>query len=767
MSPAPSGMEVQNDRSRDGGLPAGVPAVDPHTRTIACVPAVDPDPRAWSDGDLAQWLVSRGLPPDIPRAFEAHLVNGLLAEDLSEVDLASMGITDALHQRRVTLELRQLFSQGGGAPAARSKTLHSDLGNSALIPPRTAASLCPPPPTARRTRPRPHSARLHTQHASAASLPMAAAGLPVKSSVRTEAVIKTQRLAELMNGANSGSSPYMQAVPRRPRPRSANSAMQAGPAMAATAPSTPIHTAAGPSLPPPRMPSSQRAIFTDMLVTPAVSSTAHPTQMAQSHPDSSAHRQRAAPPLLSHPRMGAPSAQAAERDIRQGNSAQALKRDMRLGIKALHASQGRVGGSTPAQDCRSETAGSGPSASDAVNEALRAAEGTAVTAVPQSWSAMAPPKEEPQYAQGQDVLEGPSGTTISETRQDIFGNQQALEGLQSQSINGMQMVAAVSEGLQVLALGGHNSVPDLLYERDSLAAALAAEQRRAGEFEQLWRRAEQELKELRASTDKSAAEAIAEQLRANKFEQLWRQGTRELKQLRNANESSTGATEHKALVALEATSATTSPTPSPQSHRHCSGCSVAALPAIRGQESLPPAGSWRPKASPAECLKQQVGQESRALALHASQNTALEKSDILEARVQSHCEPAEEPAIGKLHDEAAANFAAESLALQTQALIGEAMASFCDIDQGLANKAVAEHALARALVAEQVLEESQDTAPEHTPVGFPSGSRSAVHLDNLCREFRLQVRDMVAAAVNPMTPSSGALQGTGAAGAQP
>ena len=49
-----------------------------------------------------------------------------------------------------------------------------------------------------------------------------------------------------------------------------------------------------------------------------------------------------------------------------------------------------------------------------------------------------------------------------------------------------------AKGMHMLALGGHASVTDLLFERDSLAAALAAEQRRAGEFEKLWRRSEEE-----------------------------------------------------------------------------------------------------------------------------------------------------------------------------------------------------------------------------------------------------------------------------------
>ena len=62
--------------------------------------------------------------------------------------------------------------------------------------------------------------------------------------------------------------------------------------------------------------------------------------------------------------------------------------------------------------------------------------------------------------------------------------------------------------MQSLTLGGHNSVSNLLYERDCLAAALAAEKRRSAEFEQMWlrseeglRRAEQELQQLQGSAE--------------------------------------------------------------------------------------------------------------------------------------------------------------------------------------------------------------------------------------------------------------------------
>eukprot|EP00429_Kryptoperidinium_foliaceum_P043022 CAMPEP_0176126074 /NCGR_PEP_ID=MMETSP0120_2-20121206/63625_1 /TAXON_ID=160619 /ORGANISM="Kryptoperidinium foliaceum, Strain CCMP 1326" /LENGTH=69 /DNA_ID=CAMNT_0017460983 /DNA_START=54 /DNA_END=259 /DNA_ORIENTATION=+ len=54
------------------------------------------DPRTWTESQLSGWLLDRGLPEEIAHAFEAHLVNGLLGVDLSQEDLGSMGITDAL-----------------------------------------------------------------------------------------------------------------------------------------------------------------------------------------------------------------------------------------------------------------------------------------------------------------------------------------------------------------------------------------------------------------------------------------------------------------------------------------------------------------------------------------------------------------------------------------------------------------------------------------------------------------------------------------------
>eukprot|EP00929_Paragymnodinium_shiwhaense_P010080 TRINITY_DN11456_c0_g1_i1.p1 TRINITY_DN11456_c0_g1~~TRINITY_DN11456_c0_g1_i1.p1 ORF type:complete len:836 (+),score=198.89 TRINITY_DN11456_c0_g1_i1:75-2582(+) len=67
------------------------------------------DPRSWSEVQLAQYLASRGLPPQITDAFQVHLVNGLLAADIRREDLQAMGVLDALHQRRLLVELSALF----------------------------------------------------------------------------------------------------------------------------------------------------------------------------------------------------------------------------------------------------------------------------------------------------------------------------------------------------------------------------------------------------------------------------------------------------------------------------------------------------------------------------------------------------------------------------------------------------------------------------------------------------------------------------------
>mmetsp|Transcript_73824 Transcript_73824/g.238599 ORF Transcript_73824/g.238599 Transcript_73824/m.238599 type:complete len:395 (+) Transcript_73824:2-1186(+) len=73
------------------------------------------DPRRWSESQLGLWLVDRGLPVGIARTFEAHLVNGLVAADLTEADVASMGISDPFHQRRVVREIRLLLESASAA----------------------------------------------------------------------------------------------------------------------------------------------------------------------------------------------------------------------------------------------------------------------------------------------------------------------------------------------------------------------------------------------------------------------------------------------------------------------------------------------------------------------------------------------------------------------------------------------------------------------------------------------------------------------------
>jgi len=100
-------------------------------------PDVDKDPRSWSESQLGLWLVGRGLPVSIARAFEAHLVNGLVAVDLNEDDLASMSITDQFHQRRVLKELRALLSS-----AVVGEVKHSNLSQDLSRQPSAPQSVC-------------------------------------------------------------------------------------------------------------------------------------------------------------------------------------------------------------------------------------------------------------------------------------------------------------------------------------------------------------------------------------------------------------------------------------------------------------------------------------------------------------------------------------------------------------------------------------------------------------------------------------------------
>ena len=44
-------------------------------------------PLYWTETELRHWMERRGLPQSICRSFEDHLVNGMLAIDLSEEDL--------------------------------------------------------------------------------------------------------------------------------------------------------------------------------------------------------------------------------------------------------------------------------------------------------------------------------------------------------------------------------------------------------------------------------------------------------------------------------------------------------------------------------------------------------------------------------------------------------------------------------------------------------------------------------------------------------
>ena len=127
-------------------------------------------PVYWSESDLAKWLNCRGLPACITRAFEDHLVNGLVAVDLKLEDLHLMGIHNGLHRRRVMLELRHLYG-----PEGWEGTLQS-LNPQQLLDPATAPPPLPPAPPAPKTalpsRPRsPYLTARHRRHRSAGTAP--------------------------------------------------------------------------------------------------------------------------------------------------------------------------------------------------------------------------------------------------------------------------------------------------------------------------------------------------------------------------------------------------------------------------------------------------------------------------------------------------------------------------------------------------------------------------------------------------------------------
>lgn len=68
------------------------------------------DAYQWNEAQLSAWLTGRGLPIEIARAFERHLVNGMVAVDLNVEDLLSMGVMDEATVHHVLHELSKLFT---------------------------------------------------------------------------------------------------------------------------------------------------------------------------------------------------------------------------------------------------------------------------------------------------------------------------------------------------------------------------------------------------------------------------------------------------------------------------------------------------------------------------------------------------------------------------------------------------------------------------------------------------------------------------------
>jgi len=119
--------------------------VEVHNESRPCEFCVNP--RHWTERNLSVWLCEQGFPPTVGQAFESHLVNGQVAENLSEQDLLSIGISDDLLRRRALRELERLFE-----PFRDHGLKLNPIG-------KVAAGTRPVSLGQRRGLPRPHSAR--------------------------------------------------------------------------------------------------------------------------------------------------------------------------------------------------------------------------------------------------------------------------------------------------------------------------------------------------------------------------------------------------------------------------------------------------------------------------------------------------------------------------------------------------------------------------------------------------------------------------------
>lgn len=84
---------------------------------IACH---EKQPLQWDSHELASWLSSRGLPPDVTETFKQRYVFGMHAANLHDDDLVQLGIRHPIRRRRVIRELQQLFHGHSFASASVS-----------------------------------------------------------------------------------------------------------------------------------------------------------------------------------------------------------------------------------------------------------------------------------------------------------------------------------------------------------------------------------------------------------------------------------------------------------------------------------------------------------------------------------------------------------------------------------------------------------------------------------------------------------------------
>jgi hypothetical protein len=393
-----------------------------------------------------------------------------------------------------------------------------------------------------------------------------------------------------------------------------------------------------------------------------------------------------------------------------------------------------------------------------------------------------------------------------------------LSGLSKKDCSGIEAQVPVStieaqvpvsatrqEELLSLALGGRQSVADLLYERDSIAAALDAEKRRSREFEQLWRRAEQELHDLRSSIATSAGvtmpRGLQQESAAASDIALGPKSARGSTCSFGAQDGSTWTSDN----AIEPTKghwigpgaptlvaeSLTKPEPARD---------AAALPAIPTESSINRSGASDPlvQVSLVALLQNPNAADSEVHTITTQAQPPQESTQTPAASLPScppptHKLPEPEPGSQRAREEALATVklharssAPGATAAQAQEPkeqkaevpkrpdAGDPIATSAEAkekvradsnaslypDSVLDTQLEAADALAGALIDAAVGSACSGAFVDETAAsacsleeGFParlgSGPGSAAHLDSLCQEFRLQVRDMVQAAVRP------------------